>query len=126
MSEKILIAEDDKFLAIALIDKLKKENFEVITAVNGEEALAKVKNEKPNLVLLDLIMPVKNGFEVLEEMKLSGELKTIPVIVLSNLGQQEDVKKCRDIGAVDYLVKADWTMAKVVEKIKEHLARNKS
>lgn len=122
---KILVAEDDKFLVKALKDKLEREGFETVIALDGEESIAKIKKEKPDLVLLDLVMPLKNGFEVLEEMVLSGDLKKIPVLILSNLGQQADIERGMELGAVDYFVKADVTITAMVKKIKEHLAKVK-
>lgn len=121
---RILLVEDDKFLATALSDKLAREGFVVIKAANGQEAAAKIRLERPDLVLLDLIMPQKNGFEVLAEMKLEPLTKHIPVIVLSNLGQEADIKKAKDLGASDYLVKSDVEMKTVVEKIKGELAKS--
>lgn len=120
---RILLVEDDKFLSTALGDKLTREGFVVIKTTNGQEALAKIRLERPDLVLLDLIMPQKNGFEVLAEMKLEPLTKHIPVIVLSNLGQEADIKKAKDLGASDYLVKSDVEMKTVVEKIKGELAK---
>lgn len=123
MDKKILLAEDDKFLSIAMGDKLTREGFTVIHAVNGLEAVTKAKAEHPDLILLDIIMPQKTGFEVLAELKLDPATRAIPVIILSNLGQEADIKKARDLGAIDYLVKSDVEMKMVVEKIKEELAR---
>ena len=120
---RVLLVEDDKFLSLALTDKLTREGFTVIKAVNGDEALAKIKLERPDLVLLDLIMPQKTGFEVLADMKLEPSARNIPVIVLSNLGQEVDIKKAKDLGARDYLVKSDVEMKTVVEKIKAELAK---
>lgn len=122
-SGRILLAEDDKFLSTALGDKLTREGFAVIKATNGLEAAEQVKSAKPDLVLLDLIMPKKTGFEVLAEMKLDPETKHIPVIVLSNLGQEVDIKKAKDLGANDYLVKSDVELKEVLEKIKTELAK---
>ncbi len=118
---KIALIEDDKFLLGAMNDKLLREGFSVFTAVNGEGAMELIKKEKPDLVLLDLIMPVKSGFEVLEDLKNDNELKNIPVIILSNLGQESDIEKGKELGAVDYLIKADFKMKEVIEKIKGHL-----
>ena len=118
---KILLAEDDKFISRAYKDGLERAGFNLILASDGEEAVKLIKTEKPDLVLLDVIMPLKNGFEVLEEVKKDPETKDIPVIVLSNLGQDSDIAKGRSLGAVDYLVKANFTMAEVVEKIKKYL-----
>ncbi len=123
MDKKILLAEDDKFLSTAMGDKLTREGFMVLHASNGVEAVVIAKAEHPDLILLDIIMPQKTGFEVLTELRLDPATHDIPVIVLSNLGQEVDIKKARDLGAIDYLVKSDVEMKTVVEKIKEELAR---
>src|SRR3989344_4921598 len=124
--KKILLAEDDKFLSTAMGEKLTREGFTVLRASNGLEAVALAKAEQPDLVLLDIIMPQKTGFEVLSELRLDPATRNIPVIVLSNLGQEVDIKKARDLGAIDYLVKSDVEMQMVVAKIKEELARRAS
>ena len=121
---KILLVEDDKFLSVALGDKLTREGFTMIKAVNGQEALAKVQSQRPDLILLDLMMPQKNGFEVLAELKLDETTKNIPVIILSNLGQEADIKKAKELGVREYLVKSDVEMKTVVEKIKAELAKS--
>lgn len=118
---KILIAEDDVFISRAYKDGLEQVGFEVITSFDGVETLKKIRSEKPDLVLLDLIMPVKNGFEVLEQVKEGNEFKHIPIVILTNLGQESDIEKGKELGAVDYLVKADLSMKQVIEKIKVHL-----
>ena len=122
--KKILVVEDDKFLRDLIIGKLKEEGFEVIFAIDGADGLKQAREAKPDLVLLDLILPTLNGFEVLKQMKedSSQEIKSIPVVILSNLGQQEDVKKGLDLGAVDFLIKANYTLSEIVEKAKEVLA----
>ena len=122
---KVLVVEDDMFLAKILSTKLEKEGFSVVLAFDGEEALNKLKKEIPDLILLDLILPKKNGFEVLEEIKLDDKLNKIPVIILSNLGQQSDVVKGKELGAVDYLIKANFSLDEVISKIKEHLIKAK-
>lgn len=122
---KILLAEDDKFLSRAYKDGLEEAGFEVVIAFDGEAAIEKIRSEKPDLVLLDLIMPVKNGFEVLGDMAVDDTLKKIPVIILSNLSQESDVERGKALGAVDYLVKADYSLRAVVEKVTEHIARAK-
>lgn len=118
---KILIAEDDKFLSKILQTKLTKVGYSLILANDGQEAIDLARSEKPVLVLLDLIMPNKNGFEVLEEAKADPELSQIPIVILSNLGQDEDIKRGMDLGAKDYIVKANISIDKVVEKIDEYL-----
>jgi len=122
---KILIVEDDEFLKRIYTLKLKKAGFEIVLASDGEEAVEKIKEEKPDLILLDLILPKKNGFEVLEEIKVIPELVDIPVIILSNLGQESDIKKGIELGAVDYLVKTEISIDTVVSKIKEYLAKSR-
>jgi two-component system alkaline phosphatase synthesis response regulator PhoP len=117
----ILVAEDDRFLANIYEIKLKKENFEVVVARDGEQALIAARSKKPDFIILDLIMPVKNGFETLAELKQDPNLKDVKVIVLSNLGQEEDAKKAKDLGALDYVVKSNIPIQKIVEKIKEYL-----
>ncbi|MBT6954828.1 MAG: response regulator, partial [Candidatus Jacksonbacteria bacterium] len=92
------------------------EGFEVSTASNGVEALEVLEKETFNLVLLDLVMPKKDGFEVLTELK--EKKNTTPVIVSSNLGQEEDFKKAEELGAVDYLIKSDSTLSQIIEKVK--------
>ena len=115
---KILIIEDDRFLIKIYQTKLKKAGFEIELALNGEEGLEKVKTFKPNLILLDLILPKMNGFEVLEKIKTDEAIKNIPVIILSNLGQKSDVKQGMELGAVDHLVKSDHSIDEVVKKVR--------
>jgi len=116
--KKILIIEDDKFLRGLISQKLTNEGYETLEAIDGEEGLKKVKEEKPDLILLDLILPGINGFEVLSKIKGDPVLASIPVIILSNLGQKEDIEKGLKLGAVDYLIKAHFTPGEIIEKIK--------
>lgn len=119
--KKILIIEDDKFLRDLIAQKLQKEEFDIVEAVNGEHGLKKVKTEKPDLVLLDLILPGMDGFAVLAEVKKDPLLVGIPVIILSNLGQKDDIEKGLKLGAIDYLIKAHFTPGEIIEKIKKVL-----
>ena len=121
MPNKILVIEDDKFLRELITQKLIKEGYEVSEAVDGEEGAKKVKEKKPDLVLLDLILPGIDGFEVLTKIKQDPELKPIPIIILSNLGQKEDVERGLKLGAVDYLIKAHFTPGEIIEKIRSVL-----
>jgi len=121
MARTILIIEDDKFLRELIAQKLIKEGFEISEAVDGEEGMKKVKEEKPDLILLDLILPGIDGFEVLARMKEDPVLAAIPVIILSNLGQKEDVERGLKLGAVDYLIKAHFTPGEIIEKVKNAL-----
>lgn len=120
---KILLVEDDSFLRDICRKKLIKEGFNVEIAVDGEEALKKVENFMPEIVLLDIILPVMDGFKVLKEIRSHKNrlIKNVPVIMLTNLGQEEDNRKALDLGANDYLVKAHFTTEEIVEKIKNRL-----
>lgn len=117
----ILIAEDDKFIASAYRVKFVNQGWDVKIASNGQEVLDFLKTNKPDLILVDLIMPVMDGFEVLENIgKLEG-LKKVPVIVASNLSQKEDKSRALKLGATDYFVKSEMTLDSLVEKIKNLL-----
>lgn len=118
---KILLVEDDAMLHKVLSERLKQEGAEVEVATNGEMALAKAQEFKPNLILLDIILPKKSGFEVLAELRDMSEFKKTPVLVLSNLGQDEDISRMKEMGVKDYLVKADYSLTEMVEKIKKQI-----
>ena len=122
---KILIIEDDSFLLQMYVAKLEMEGFSVISATDGEKGLRLVKKEKPDIVLLDLLLPKMDGFHVLEELKKDPEVKDIPVLVLTNLGQKDDVERCFNLGAVDYLIKAHFVPGEVITRIKSILASAK-
>lgn len=122
---KIVLVEDDRFLAKILIFRLEQEGFEVALASDGGSAVGIVRSKKPEIVLLDLVLPKKSGFEVLEELKRDPELVGIPVVILSNLGQQSDIDRGRQLGAIDYLVKANFSIQEIIAKIKEHLTKVK-
>jgi DNA-binding response OmpR family regulator len=111
-----LVVEDEKPLAHALEMKLKHEGYNVKVVMNGEEAIAELKNPGYGMMLLDLIMPRVDGFTVLNEMKSNNI--SMPVIVLSNLGQEEDRKKAKELGAADYFVKSNTPIADIVTRVK--------
>lgn len=117
---KILLIEDDKFLRNVLEKKLKEQGFEVISAVDGDEALQKIVTERPDLILLDIILPHKSGFLVLDEIKKDPEFKKIPVLIISNLGQEEDIRKGLEIGADEYFVKAKISLEDLIKKVQEY------
>jgi CheY-like chemotaxis protein len=123
---KILVAEDDKFLGSAYRAKLTKTGFEVQIATDGNEALTALQSFTPDIILLDLVMPGKDGFATLEEIKQSDQLKSIPVIVASNLGQKEDLDKAMALGASDYIIKSDLSLDALISKILETLQASKS
>jgi len=118
MAKKILIIEDDKFLRELIAQKLIKEGYNIVEAVDGEKGIKSVKDEKPDLVLLDLILPGIDGFEVLSKIKEDPVLSQVPVIILSNLGQKDDIERGLKIGAADYLIKAHFTPGEIIEKVK--------
>ena len=124
-SIKIVIAEDDKFLSKVLSDKFRRANYEVVVASDGIEAVNKIKSLLPDIALLDLMMPNKNGFEILEEIKTEKQFKNLPVLVLSNLGQKSDITRAKKLGATDYLVKSNLSINDVVKKVEEVLAQFK-
>lgn len=121
MPKKILIIEDDEFIRELVKRKLRKEDFEILEVVEGEKGITKIKEEKPDLILLDIILPGIDGFEVLTQIKQDPATSQIPVIILSNLGEKKEIEKGLKLGAADYLVKAHFTIAEVLQKIKTTL-----
>ncbi len=120
--KKVLIAEDDEHISKVYEIKLAKEGFATSLARDGEEAVAKITAEKPDIVLLDLMLPKKDGFGVLEDIKKNPELANIPIIVLSNLGQKSDQDRTLALGAKEYLVKVDNPIQDVIDKVKGYLS----
>ncbi|HTK04549.1 MAG TPA: response regulator [Candidatus Eisenbacteria bacterium] len=121
---KVVLVEDDKFLQKILMTKFIKEGFDVRSASDAEEGLQLILTEAPNIVLLDLILPKMSGFDLLTELKTNPKTKGIPVVILSNLGQEEDVARAKGLGAIDFLVKADISINEVVQKVKEIYVRH--
>jgi two-component system alkaline phosphatase synthesis response regulator PhoP len=122
LSEKtILLADNEQFIAVAYKDGLERAGYKVIVAQDGEEALVKLKSSKPDLLLLELLMPKVNGFEVLQAMKDDSSLKDIPVLVLTNLAQESDEAEARSYGIVDFMVKADISLRDLTMRIQEIL-----
>ncbi len=123
---RILIVEDEEFLIRTLEDNLTAEGYTVDIAKNGDEAIGKIRKKKPDLVLLDILMPKKDGFYVLEKIKKNSEWKLIPVIVLSNLGEDATIKRALEMGADDYFVKSQHPIQEVIEKVKDYLEGKKA
>ena len=121
MPHKILLVEDDRFLRELMSQKIVKMGDDLVVAVDGEEGVKKTKEEKPEIVLLDLMLPGIDGFGVLSQIKADPETSGIPVIILSNLGQKEDIDRALELGAADFLVKAHFTPQEIIEKIKQYL-----
>jgi CheY-like chemotaxis protein len=115
--KKILIVEDDSFVAEVYLAKLTEMGYEAILAQNGKEGLAALEDGKVDLILLDILMPVMGGAEMLEEVRKKEEWKNIPVILLTNVGEKESIQKMRKFGVNDYLIKSHFTPAEVIEKI---------
>ncbi len=116
---RILVADDEKPMAHALELKLTHEGYEVVTTTNGDEALEAMEKQKFNLLLLDLVMPKKDGFAVLEELKAKGN--TVPIIITTNLGQEEDKERVAKLGAKNYLIKSNTPIAEIVAEVKKVL-----
>lgn len=122
---KVLIVEDEEVLAKVFEEKFKRSNYDIKTAADGESALNLAKSFMPDAIVLDLVLPKKNGFDVLSDLKGSDSLKLIPVVVVSNLGEDRDIKKALALGATDYFVKSQHPINEIVEKIKEVLVKFK-
>ena len=120
---KILVVEDDPFLLGMYVTKLEMSGFIVTGVEDGNEAVPAVEKEKPDLILLDIILPNMDGFEILKKLKKENSTKDIPVIIFTNLGQQADVEKGLELGAVDYLIKAHFTPSEVITKVNKILKK---
>lgn len=122
---KVIIIEDDKFLNKLYVNKLQANNFDASGTLTAQEGLHRINSAKPDLILLDLILPCKNGFEVLKEIKLNPKTKDIPVIILSNLCQELDIKKTLELGAIAYFVKTDFSINELPKLIEDALNKSK-
>jgi two-component system alkaline phosphatase synthesis response regulator PhoP len=118
---KILLVEDDSTLIEMYQLKFTEEGWDVVVLSKGNHVLETAQKEKPKIILLDIMLPGLDGFAVLQELKSNAKTKKIPVILLSNLGQDSDIQKGKELGAVDHMIKADFTPAQVVEKVKKYL-----
>jgi len=120
---KILLIEDDPFLLSMYSTKFEAEGFAVLSAENGEKGLALALSERADIILLDILMPKMNGFEVLEKLKSAQSTMNIPVILLTNLNQKDEIEKGMALGAVDYMIKAHFMPSEVVAKIRKVLGK---
>ena len=120
---KILLIEDEEMLANMYEVKFNNEGFDIVKALDGAEGLEKSKTINPDFILLDIIMPKMDGFSVLTALKEDPKTKDIPVLLLTNLGQDEDITRGNELGAVGYLVKANITPSEVVEAVKKQIAK---
>lgn len=119
----VLLVEDDTFLANIYKTKFEMEGFKITVAENGELGLSEAKKKVPDVILLDILLPKMDGFTVLENLKSDPLTKNIPVIMLTNLGQKDDVEKGFDLGAADYLIKAHFKPSETVEKVQKVLTK---
>ncbi len=125
MKNKILIIEDDPFLADIYATKFNQEGFSVGIAADGELGFKKIQEEKPDIVLLDIVLPKMDGLEVLKKAKEAPELKSIPIVLLTNLGQEGEIKRGLEAGAIQYLIKAHHAPGEVVNLVKKILENKK-
>ena len=117
-AKKIMIVEDDRFLSFLMKARLEKEGFVVLQVFDGEEAIELLKQETPNLVILDLIMPKVTGFEVLKSISVTPQFANVPVVIVSNLAQDSDIEKAKELGAKEYFVKVKVSIDDLVQRIK--------
>jgi DNA-binding response OmpR family regulator len=120
---KVLIIEDDSYISDMYKIKLEADDFEAVIASDGMTGMKMLRRQRPDAVLLDIIMPKMDGFSILKSIKEDPKLKEVPVILLTNLSQKENIKRGFDLGAADYVIKAHFTPSEVVKKVKNVLAR---
>jgi DNA-binding response OmpR family regulator len=121
---KVLLIEDDAMVVKMYERKFNKEDFALTTAFNGEEGMAVLNNNHPDIVLLDIMMPLMNGLEVLKAVRTNQKLRDIPVVMLTNLGDRpEDIQKCKELGAFDYWVKANTSLSDIASRIKNIIGK---
>ena len=121
--KRVLIVEDEPLIGDLLQRKLQAEGYYAFVAKDGEEALRQIREERPDLVLLDIVLPRLNGFEVLSEMRKDEELGKIPVIIISNSGQPTEIEKAKEIGVRDWLIKTEFDPQEVVEKVQKQIGQ---
>lgn len=117
---KLVLVEDEEILQSVLKEKFEEAGFSMFVASDGESAIPLIQEVNPKLVILDLLLPKKDGFEILSEMKTNSNLKNIPVVILSNLGQDQEIKRALSLGAIDYFVKTQHPIKEVIEKVKAY------
>jgi CheY-like chemotaxis protein len=121
VGKKILVVEDDQFYSSIFQKKLTLEGYQVTLAADGEQCLKAARELTFDLILLDMVMPVKDGLQTLKELKADEALQKIPVIILSNLGQESDVEDTKNLGAIDFIVKSNMSVQQMVEKVGKYL-----
>ena len=124
--QKILIIEDDFFVRDLYARELAREGFETVTATNGEDGLLRVVEDRPDLVLLDIMLPKMSGLDVLKKLKEKEEIKDIPIVLLTNLGQDSVIREGFSLGAIGYLIKAAYTPTQIIQEVKKFLRESDS
>lgn len=120
-NKKILFVDDDELIIKTFKPELERSGFEVVTAIDGSQAISKAQSERPDAIVLDLMLPIMSGIEVLSKLKSDEKLKDIPVLVLTNYGTDENAKKALSLGAVDFILKYRFVPSEVVNKVREAL-----
>ncbi len=123
MAKKILIIEDDSFLQGLASRKLRSEGYDVFGAGNSAEAFKILDGLKPDLILLDLLLPDVDGFEILKKINEKGTIKSVPIIVFSNLSEEKDIKRATDLGVKEFMVKANFTLDELSQKIQQTIGK---
>jgi two-component system alkaline phosphatase synthesis response regulator PhoP len=123
MTKKIVLVEDEELIISLLQKKLNKEGYETLVARDGEEGLELIKKESPDLILLDIVMPKKGGFEVMEEIAKTEVLKNTPIIIISNSGQPVELGRAKKLGVKDWVIKVEFDPEEVVEKVKKQIGK---
>src|SRR3989344_1037407 len=123
---KIVLVEDDSLMSSILATHLIKEGFAIVSVTNGTQAFERIQAEQPSIVLLDIVLPGVDGFNVLQKLKQEESTKSIPVLILSNLGSEEEIQRGMDLGAEAYLVKANSMVEEITSKVREILNKKKS
>lgn len=123
MAKKILLIEDEEIMIGLLEKKLAQEGYEISVARDGIEGLEKMRKAKPDLILLDIVMPKMGGFEVMERIKEDKELKKIPIVIISNSGQPVEIDRARELGARDWLIKTEFDPQEVIDKVVKQIGK---
>jgi len=122
IKKTILIVEDDAFLSTLLSTRFQQAGFNILNAIDGDSAIEVLRGQKPDLIMLDIILPKKSGFEVLEQIQSDPTLQKAPVIITSNLGQQADIERGKSLGVIDYFIKAQTPIEDMVSRVNQILA----
>ena len=123
MTKKILIVEDEETLYKVIKEEFEEKGYKIKIAVDGASVMEKAKNFSPDIIILDIILPKEDGLQVLAELKADPVLKSIPVIMLSNLSEAESIKKALTLGAVDYFVKTQYSIYEIIEKVEKYIGK---